>query len=117
MSIISCLPTGKYDYTLFPLTEEIITIDEEGNDNVKVVLADGIIEVDDQDLQQIRVTKKFADDLSTIVNMSEIEVGEEKRERDRLAALVQPDPITARLDRLEAEIGRLAQLLDSRRVA
>jgi len=77
------LPRGAYDYDVFPLVENIIEIDDDGNDVTREVFIDGVIEIDDAELGQIRITKRFADDLDSVIDMTEAEIAEEQFKREK----------------------------------
>ena len=81
--MVMVLPRGAYDYDVFPLVENIIEIDDDGNDVTREVFIDGVIEIDDAELGQIRITKRFADDLDSVIDMSEAEIAEEQFKRGK----------------------------------
>jgi len=94
------LPTGKYDYDLFPITEQMIEIDADGNDEVAIVEKLGVIDVADEDLDRIRFSRKFSDDLDMVVDMTDEEIGQEERNRAKLAGAVEIDALTGKLESL-----------------
>jgi hypothetical protein len=75
------LPRGKYDFDTYPLTEELIEINDRGHDVRKEVYIDGVIEVADEDLALVRITKCFDDDLETLIDMSPAEIAAEDQRR------------------------------------
>ena len=81
--MVMVLPRGAYDYDVFPLVENIIEIDDDGNDVTREVFIDGVIEIDDAELGQIRITKRFADDLDSVIDMTEAEIAEEQFKREK----------------------------------
>ena len=84
--MVMVLPRGAYDYDVFPLVENIIEIDDDGNDVTREVFIDGVIEIDDAELGQIRITKRFADDLDSVIDMTEAEIAEEQFKREKTDA-------------------------------
>jgi len=102
--MVMVLPRGKYDFDLYPLTEDLVEIDDDGNDILKEVWIDGVIEVHDDDLPLIRKSKKFADDRYSIIDMTDAEVCEERQARDAIDA-------RANLrDEIDGLVGQLASM-------
>lgn len=80
------LPISRYDYDIFPLTEEFIEINEDGSETSSQVEKIGVINVAEEDLDEIRLTKKFTEKLDGIEDMTLNEIAEHAGVREADAA-------------------------------
>src|SRR5215471_16373501 len=99
--MVMVLPKGKYDFDTYPLTEELIEINDRGQDIHRDVYIDGVIEIPDDDLPKIRISKRFDDELETLIDMSPEEVAEEEQRRARTEVPVELEALHAMLASLD----------------
>lgn len=95
------LPVGRLDYDLFPLTEEFIEINEDGSETPMLVEKIGVIDVSEDDLDSIGVTKRFTESLDGVEDMSAEEIAEQVNERKCSEDLGEVEGLKARLVTLD----------------